>query len=262
MKITPLFPLATLALALGTAVGASAATLYDGALASLPSAQGWSYLTDPLPPPFGAGVLATRSLAGGGAVLDTTPRQSDSAGYFSLAGDRPALPVLDRTAGFTLGFSLQIQDENHAVSNRAGFSVLVVTDDLKALELAFWENQVWAYADGATGGLFAHGETGFLDTTVAAIDYTLDIQGNGYHLAANGTPLLSGTLRDYTAFSGFPDPYETPNLIFMGDDTSSAAARSLLTRVSLSPLPIPAPPVLALFLAGLGLLRGFLRPPA
>jgi hypothetical protein len=48
--------------------------------------------------------------------------------------------------------------------------------------------------------------------------------------------VLSGSLRDYTAFSGPVDPYETPNLIFIGDDTSSASARIRLSYVSVAAL--------------------------
>jgi hypothetical protein len=48
-------------------------------------------------------------------------------------------------------------------------------------------------------------------------------------------------LRDYTNFSGPIDPYETPNFIFMGDNTTSAEARIKLSFVSVTTLEKPAP---------------------
>jgi hypothetical protein len=65
--------------------------------------------------------------------------------------------------------------------------------------------------------------------------------GNDYTLAGNGSPVLSGSLRDYTLAPAPPlplNPYDTPNLIFLGDDTSSAQTRIRLRSV----LVIDAPP--------------------
>lgn len=228
---------------------AAALPLYDGSLASHPNAQGWTYISFP---------AASRSLSGGGSVLDTTLSNNISAGYFSIAGANPAMPVLDRNTGFSLDFSLQIQSESHATVNRGGYSVLVVSDDLRAIELAFWQNEIWAYTDSSDGALFTHGEGASFNTTAGVIDYSLAFLGETYQLSAAGGLLLTGRLRDYTSFAGFPDPYETANQIFMGDDTTSAKSRSLLTAVALdfpAPAPVPAPATLALLLPGLWLLR-------
>ena len=49
-------------------------------------------------------------------------------------------------------------------------------------------------------------------------------------------PLLSGNLRQYTNWMapfGLPDPYEQPNQLFLGDDTSSAGAAVWLGNVSI-----------------------------
>jgi hypothetical protein len=54
-----------------------------------------------------------------------------------------------------------------------------------------------------------------------------------YVLRANGTTILTGPIRDYTAFAGFPDVYETPNFLFLGDDTSSASAVAGIRQVIL-----------------------------
>ena len=58
--------------------------------------------------------------------------------------------------------------------------------------------------------------------------------GDTYTLTANAEPLLTGPLRDYSAFAGFPDPYETPNFLFLGDNTTSAQARVRLRFVSVT----------------------------
>ena len=59
----------------------------------------------------------------------------------------------------------------------------------------------------------------------------MSVLGNNYTLSTGNTNILSGKLRDYTAFSGSVDPYETPNLIFLGDDTTSASANIKLSSV-------------------------------
>ena len=94
----------------------AAGVLYDGTLGTMPASQGWLYLTDPL------GASATQSLDTGVTVLDTTPATSDSAGYFSTV--HPGVGVLDRGAGYRVGFDVEIVSENHPSTNRAGFSVI------------------------------------------------------------------------------------------------------------------------------------------
>jgi hypothetical protein len=62
----------------------------------------------------------------------------------------------------------------------------------------------------------------------------LTVIGDAYTLTANMESILTGPLRDYGSFSGFPDPYETPNFLFLGDDTTSAQARIRLSFVSIT----------------------------
>ena len=75
-------------------------------------------------------------------------------------------------------------------------------------------------------------ETSF-STTSGFVDYSLTMSATNYTLRGNGAVILSGPVRDYTAFTGFPDPYTTPNFIFFGDDTTSASASMNLRRVAL-----------------------------
>lgn len=50
--------------------------------------------------------------------------------------------------------------------------------------------------------------------------------------------ILKGSLRDYTAFTGAIDPYETPNFIFFGDNTTSAKANINFRSASIT---VPEP---------------------
>jgi hypothetical protein len=55
-------------------------------------------------------------------------------------------------------------------------------------------------------------------------------------------------VRNYTAFSGFPDPYSTPDFIFFGDDTTSGAASVQVRGMTLllpPSLTMPAPGIVA-----------------
>ncbi len=132
-------------------------------------------------------------------------------------------------------FTVQIRQEIHNNANRAGFSVILLAEDLQGIELAFWPDRIWAQADVP---LFTHAEEVVYDTTNGLIVYDLTIVTDTYRLAANGTTVLTGPVRDYTAWeppiAGAPDPYETPNLIFLGDDTGSAAAEIWLQNIAIS----------------------------
>jgi hypothetical protein len=208
--------------------------LYDATLGTRLDQQGWSYLAlDPLLGPVGT----TNTYAGGATVLDSTPDASEYAGF---GIQPPGSPVLDRMAGFTLQFTLRVESESHSSTDRAGFSILVVTSDLKAIELGFWADEIWAQDDAPT--LFVHDEGVAFDTTAAMTQYNLQIAGGNYALSIVGDPAtLTGAMRDYTAWDPplplLPDPYETPGMIFLGDDTSSAAAKTHISGVVYVPEP-------------------------
>ena len=133
-----------------------------------------------------------------------------------------------------MDFTLQIEAESHEKNNRSGFSLIILGEDAKGIELAFWENSIWVQSDGNTGGLFNHGEGVLFPTTTGLIDYRLTVIGDTYTLSADTQSILTGPVRDYSAFEGFPDPYETPNFLFLGDDTTSAQARIKLRFVSVT----------------------------
>jgi hypothetical protein len=205
-------------------------SLYDGN--GSPAQQGFSYLA------FPAGASAVQA----DATLDTTPATGDLAGFFA----RPArVPPLDRQAGYTLRFRVQLSSEAHAgsdrnndgVDDRAGLSVLALSSDARGIELGFWSDRVWAQADGSAeppaGALFTHAEEAAWDTT-APTTYELAIAGDTYTLRAGTEEILTGPLRDYQAFAGAINPYRTPNLLFLGDDTSSAAATMTFGPISLT----------------------------
>ena len=209
---------------------AATQTLYNAALNSLPSAQGWSVLA--------IGAAASESVAGGLYTLDTT-----GAGVGIYGNARISATPLDTAAGFTLSFSLKVLAESHTDSSRAGYSVLVVgADPTRAVEIAFWTDHVWTY--DYSGG-FVHGADASF-ATGAMHNYSLAVAGQQYQLSADGNLLLSGALKDYTPGGA---PYTTPNFIFFGDDTSRGVSVTQVGSVALTPVPEPAP--LAMWLAGL-----------
>jgi hypothetical protein len=210
---------------LAAPAGATTEILYDGALGSTPDAQGWVYASFPL-----TGAKATQSVEGASTILDTTPEMRDMAGYFYT---RPPEQALDRGIGFRLVFNLRIAEERHVSPNRAGFSLIVLASDLKGVELAFWEDQVWAQSDRP---LFTRGEASRpFNTWAGLVSYTLAIHGDTYTLSADGKPILSGPLKDYSSFRTppFDFVYRQPNFIFFGDNTGSAAARVAIGSISL-----------------------------
>ncbi len=227
----------------------SGVDLFDATLGTTPAAQGWLFLANPI---FGHSVSQTPGPAF--ATLDSLSPRSDQGGYFSYF--HPNLPApLDRNAGFVVRFGLRIDAEGHntrddngdGIDDRAGFSLIVVTSDLRALELGFWQNEVWAYADDSTGAedLFTHAEGAAYDTTAARTDYELFVHRDRYTLLGAGVIILCGPLRDYSAFSGSPDVYETANFVFFGDDTASAESRAEIAYLAIEDAAGPCPADLA-----------------
>ena len=208
-------------------VDAKTLVLYDATSRDIPN-KSLMIFTDF--PPGSASLGYTEDVT----VLDTTASGSDTfAGWVSSQATIQGFPILDRTAGVQVTFTLQIESETHANNNRAGFSMIVLDQDAKGIELSFWENAIWAQGDENTGGLFRHGE-GTTFVTTSMVDYQLTIAGDIYTLTANSEPILTGPVRNYRSFNGFPDPYETPNFLFMGDDTTSSQARIRLRFVSIT----------------------------
>lgn len=198
-------------------LGGRAQVLFDGSLAVAPAGQGWDYAALP-----GTAELTTSN---GTTRLDTLALHNEQAGLARLA---PA--ALDRETGFAIDFVVRVEAEEHVSPDRAGFSVIVLDQQARGIELGFWQDRVFAQADEP---LFTHAEEAALDWKPGALSFSLGFGQAGYTLHVEGQPLLSGALRDYSAFIGLFDVYETPNFLFFGDDTTSAAARVELRRIAL-----------------------------
>ncbi len=209
------------------------------------------------------------SLGSGGTNLDTTLSNGIAAGYSNRVGNfttnpftpgafvNSAFPVLDRNTGFTLQFNVAVLSEFRTNQNRAGFSVIALSSDAQGIELGFQDN-------GEGGTIFAQnsnftfGESVGFSISSPTI-YDLTILGNTYTLSSGGSQLLTNNLRSYNAAAVF-NPYQTPNFIFLGDDTSSAQASINLGAVSLTTTAVPFEfsPILGLGLIGVwGIARKF-----
>jgi hypothetical protein len=259
------FALVILGCAALQAEAATTTVLYDGSAAGTPQTQGWlTYAAA-----FGN---ATSTTAGGKTVLDTTPgaainpalANAEAAGYSNYFANSTlvngAFPTLDPAVGFTLSFDMKLDTEVHATNDRAGFDVLLLGSDNKGIELGFWSSpaEVWAQ-EGGTTNLFTHAESssGF-DPTVPLHNgdsfnqYNLAIQGGVYTLTADGTTVLTGSVRDYSAAPNdlAHAAYHLNNFVFLGDDTTSARGAAEFDQISIT---VPEPGLLWPIL-GIGLL--------
>ncbi len=241
------------ALALATFTHADTTVVYDGALNTPPQSQGWVVFL----PPFGSGGGSETqfSTAPGFVRLDSINANASRGGYFShfsfFSSIPPvkvnnAWPVLDASAGYSIRVDLRINAETHATQHRAGVSLISISSSGPGIELGLWEDRVWAQAGGTPPTLFTQSEGQSTDTTSAFRRYDLSIHAGTYTLYAEGVRVLTGPLRDYTAWdsagSGLPfNPYTTRNFFFLGDNTTSASATADIARIEVRTTPITFP---------------------
>lgn len=260
----------TLILGANRATGASV-TLYDGSLSGTPDSQGWlEFTTAPASVTIDPITIdlpqATQTQISGGTQLNTAVTNAlitdpnDIAGGYSnyescidiFPGSctpnliNSSFPTLDRNGGYSISLDLKINSENHESNNQAGFRIVAISSDLRGIELGFWENEIWAQHDDVTGSLFTRAEGTAIATTDLS-SYELQIQGDSYQLFQNNSLILSGSLRDYSAFDhtagislgivnlSLPyDPYETPNLFAFGDSTTRGSVNADLRKVAVT----------------------------
>lgn len=209
---------------------ANTTLLYNSSLGTTPGQQNFSYVALNTQPPFI--VQASQTYSAPVTVLNSFDQLDDYAGN---TVNQTAMPTLTRAAGFQLSLDLRLVAETHNKSDRAGFNVILLSEDLYGVELAFWADEIWAQ-EGNGPQLFTHAEGAPYDTTAALTTYELTLIGETYLLTANGVPLLSGSLRQYTEWvPTLPvDPYEVPNQLFLGDNTTSAGAEVWLGDITIT----------------------------
>ena len=289
----------------------STQVLYDGNTNRLPTAAGADGLSATSAPwltyrdsslvagpttqtatPGNTTLTTDRALYAGYSNYTFTPKAGVPV-TFTNSLTNSKFPVLDRNAGYVLSFNAKVLSESHSTTtdtndrngdgkaDRAGFSVIALSQDKRGIELGFWADRIWAQEDGTsqaapslepdgttagnTRTLFTQAEFTALNATVNT-QYDLAVKGDNYQLFANGNLILSGRLRDYSAFvpasqviSGIqvnpPNPYNIANFVFLGDSTPTAQSSVQLNQLSItsSPAVFPAKAIAAatpLFLPG------------
>jgi hypothetical protein len=243
-------------------VPAASQVLYDAAApgAHAPGDAGW--LT-------GTFVGLTETVTGDGALVSVAPtpfgRNLAQGGYSNhYAGGslvNPAFAQLDSVAGYRLDLGFRVDGEQHAVANRAGFSVILIGHDLRGVELAFRNDGIFAQTAGPN--YFTVGESNVdplaVGRALALNRWQIQVQGDSYSLTQGGSVILAGNLRDYSGYAGNGQTaYRTPDFLFVGDDTQSASSSFLLSYAAIT-TPVPEMPPWALMLCGLALVGAMAR---
>lgn len=227
---------------------AATITLYDGGASGVtpenynvpqysPPGSGLSFTN--LNPVFPFTPTATRGSVNN---VNSTANNSIYAGFsnytIAQAPVNNQFPDLDPNNGYTLNFAVEIIGGSFTNSNRAGFSVLVISSNVasgvkSSIELAFQNDRIFAQNDPSTGGIFTAGEQYSVNLTGSGlVNYSLQVLGTSYTLSANGSTILSNQLRDYTSFTGPINPYSLRNFLFFGDNTTSANGNFNLGAIS------------------------------
>jgi hypothetical protein len=177
-----------------------------------------------------------------GTVLDTLPELDIVDGYSNYGGlhlFNPDFPKLNRSKGYQLNFTVEIMEEEHNRPERAGFSVILLSQDVNAktttsLEIGFQKNRIFLQNEQPLFGRKAAQENlSFNPVGVGLVDYVLEVKDDRYSLRTGNRLILQGKLQNYTKFVGLLNPYRFPSFVFLGDDTTSAGAKIGIKRVVL-----------------------------
>jgi hypothetical protein len=190
----------------------------------------------------------SQSASGGITTLDTSSSNAIYAGYSNYnstlsAFVNPSFPVLDNNAGYTLRFTVALNSQTNVSPNRAGFSVIILGSNKQGIEIGFRKTNTQA-AD--IPDIFAlNNDTTFTigeqNNSLGGIilgdpnTYSLAVSGSTYTLMTGSRTLLSGSLRDYSANATtlLAQVYNTPNFLFLGDDTTSARGSENIQDITL-----------------------------
>ncbi len=225
--------------------------LYDRSQNNLPADQSWLNYSDNSI--FG-GSASQQANASSDIGVNLITDNAVSAGYsnynpITLNFKSSNFVELNQNFGFTLSFDLQVINESHVSNDRAGFSVIILSNAKTGIELGFWEDEIWAQSDNP---IFTHSEGVSFDTTAtnsspfSLINYDLTILGSTYTLFADNVQILTGATRDYTAFG---TPYNLSSYLFLGDDTSSAAGDDILLGNIDITANVPEPKYISMFMS-------------
>jgi hypothetical protein len=217
-----------------------ATSFYTATLGTAPSAQSWLSYTALNIPVSGTPTPAinTETTSTAGALVDTTTNQRIYAGYSNYNTSNALVnansPTLSNTQGYSISFDLQVLADSNTNTSRAGFSVLLVSQDTtQAIEIGFQRLSATTGNIFAQNASFVAAESIAYDTNIKT-DYRVEVLGTTYKLFANNSQILTGNLRNYnfTPPANFPfNPYTKSNLVFLGDDTTSAQGSFNLNQV-------------------------------
>ena len=159
---------------------------------------------------------------------------------------------MDRQVGFRFSIDLAIDSESHdptidlnndGVLDAAGFSIAIISSDLRGIGISFWADRIWASKDDSANAddLFSQAEgIAQAPSSMATLRrYDLEVRGNAYRLKVDGTAILSGPLRDYSNFVGTPiegigvlNNFDKPNSITIGDALASAQSIARIGEIT------------------------------
>jgi hypothetical protein len=192
-------------------------------VAQTPGATGVTFRTD-------EDFTASGDLNQGYAGYSNYTAEPSGLTSFTTRKINAAFPTLDRTTGYTLNFKLAVNSEA-SNNNRAGFSLILTSEDARSIELGFKGDRIFAQSSS-----FIEEEKATFSTS-ALTDYKLAVKGDGYELFANNTSILKGALRTYqfdpaTSSPPLPlSPYTLPSFLFLGDNTDQGRASVTLGAI-------------------------------
>ena len=141
--------------------------------------------------------------------------------------------ILDQNLGYTLDFSLTIEEISVDDSDSSGLSLILIGDNGYGIEIGWTDSEILS----RSSNFAVSSRTPF--EMIESTDYSIDVFKDQYTLSVNGVELLSGALEKYNfspvlAQPILPfNPYSTKNFIFLGDNSDTGVSKFTIEDMSL-----------------------------
>ena len=141
--------------------------------------------------------------------------------------------ILDQNLGYTLDFSLTIEEIYVDDSDSSGLSLILIGDNGYGIEIGWTDSEILSRSSNLTVSDRSQFET------IDSGEYSIEVFNDQYTFSVNDKELLSGDLEKYDFSPALAqpilpfNPYNAKNFIFLGDNSDTGVSKFTIEDISL-----------------------------